>query len=194
MQSVIKHRLNQDIYINNFSTFEHIKNQITAHLENSNKKLLVTFNTIQQMSNKNVNILKNNILNANLYDDNINEIFSHYIDYSLVHNESSKLNKDSHYLQIDLSSQDEDILRVIKLMRKELEIKKSIKHKAIRDGLTLGEKRANMLFTYDCRALGLSQAYIREQIEYYCESETRNFTLSDNKLEDYIKELKHLTT
>jgi len=186
------HIQKEDIYINSFSVFEHIKNQIRDYLENLNEGLLETFNTIQLLSNKNANILKYNMLNANLYDDNINQIFSSFIDYSLVHNESSKLNEDSHYLQIDLSNQDEDILRVIKLMRKELKIKKSEKHKTIRDGLTLGEKRANMLFAYDCLALGLSRKYIADQIQYYCYSEKRNFTLSNSKLDEYIKELKNL--
>lgn len=159
-------------------------------MQNNKKTSLETFNTIQLLSDKNANTLHEKMLNAELYDENINEIFSSYIDYSLVHNESSKLTKDNYYVQIDLSSQDEDILRVINIMRKELQVKKKKKHKAIRDGLTLGEKRANMLFTYDCMTLGLSQTYIREQIEYYIQSETRDFTLSNTKFEDYIKELK----
>ena len=180
----------EDIYLDDFSTFEHISNQVKDHLKNSTNNAIETFKTIQLLSNKSVNMLKRKMVLSDIYNDDINTIFSNYIDYSLVHNESSKLNRDSHYLQIDLSSQDEDILKVINLMRKELKIKKKKKHKAIRDGLSLGEKRANMLFAYDCMILGLSQTYIREQIEYYIQSETREFILSNNKLEDYIKELK----
>ena len=121
-------------------------------------------------------------------DEKITKLFEKYKDYTLIHSPKSKLDKKDPYIQFDLTQTDEEIIKNIKKIRKELKISILERH-IIKDGLSDNERKANILFLYDCKKIGLDDDYIQLEIKKYCISKNDSFQLSDNKYDRYKIEI-----
>lgn len=179
----------EDIYIIEDIYFNSLSDDLKEHIKEKYPQLLSTFKIMIANSKKNINKLKSHMIMQDFpKDEKITKLFEKYKDYTLIHSPKSKLDKKDPYIQIDLTQTDEEIIKNIKKIRKELKISILERH-IIKDGLSDNERKANILFLYDCKKIGLDDDYIQLEIKKYCISKNDSFQLSDNKYDRYKIEI-----
>lgn len=179
----------EDIYIVKDICFDFLIEQLEEHIKEKYPHSLLTFKIMIANSKKNINKLKSHMIMQDFpKDEKITKLFEKYKDYTLIHSPKSKLDKKDPYIQIDLTQTDEEIIKNIKKIRKELKISILERH-IIKDGLSDNERKANILFLYDCKKIGLDDDYIQLEIKKYCISKNDSFQLSDNKYDRYKIEI-----
>lgn len=180
----------EDIYIIEDTCFYSLIDNLEGYIKEKCPHFLLTFKILVENSKRNINKLKSNMIMQDLLkDEEMIKLFEKHKDYTLIHSPKSKLDRKDPYIQIDLTQTDEEIIKNIKKIRKELEI--SILERHIRkDGLSDNKRKANILFLYDCKKIGLDDDYIQNEIIKYCISKNDNFQLSDNKYDRYKQEIK----
>lgn len=179
----------EDIYIIEDIYFNSLSDDLKEHIKEKYPQFLSTFKIMIANSKKNINKLKSHMIMQDFpKDEKITKLFEKYKDYTLIHSPKSKLDKKDPYIQIDLTQTDEEIIKNIKKIRKELKISILERH-IIKDGLSDNERKANILFLYDCKKIGLDDDYIQLEIKKYCISKNDSFQLSDNKYDRYKIEI-----
>jgi hypothetical protein len=165
----------EDIYIIEDIYFNSLSDDLKEHIKEKYPQFLSTFKIMIANSKKNINKLKSHMIMQDFpKDEKITKLFEKYKDYTLIHSPKSKLDKKDPYIQIDLTQTDEEIIKNIKKIRKELKISILERH-IIKDGISDNERKANILFLYDCKKIGLDDDYIQLEIKKYCISKNDSF-------------------